>query len=155
MILVIKKRILGNVSSDKTSRYVVNSVCQKLVEAEWLDSFNVDGGNDIRAEWSSLGLCRRELLRHVIHVHGLSESPEGACTFTLDCQRQNGRNGANLRDPSRQFWMACLEELAIPCDREHLSAFIEILGPGRVAFDKGLVRGGSGDTLRGHEPVRF
>jgi hypothetical protein len=121
----------SNVSENPEPPSALQSVCQLMLKARWLDSCLVERDACQELQWSPLGICRRELLGVVVDGYGLSKEPERVLSFSLRGLHPVGNEGVDVRDPSREFWLTCLEELAIPRDEDHLCALVRILGSGK------------------------
>lgn len=115
----------------------LKAVCSLLTKAKWLDRYEARGSGYL-VKWSQMGLCRREMLNHVVQTFSLTRSAAETHQFTDLC-RDLGQKASDFNDSAKGFWKACLEEVAVPMERETVWAFVQILSGEELAPSEYLV----------------
>jgi hypothetical protein len=123
----------------------LQAVCTLLLQAKWLDHIETcDTGHLVK--WSKMGQCRREMLLHVVQTFSLTQGAAETQQFTESC-RQMGQKASDFNDSAKGFWKACLEEVAVPMERESVWTFVRILSGEEVGPSEYLVPGDSVSRL--------
>lgn len=102
-------------------------VCNQLLLAGWLRSFESVAEQGYVFKWTRKGLQRVFLIQRIIEEFKLRDHPANAKRFTDACQNLRPDPDQLYSSACRDFWLSCLEETSLSREENHLWAFTVII----------------------------